>query len=282
MSKLTFLSGAALIFLSACTRTEWVASVGSQRISKADVELRREMMKVQNPSVTQKEALDQLIKYKVGSIILEEMGQKITQKDIMAELKQMKTESLGNSKLGELLKGYERTPSFSEVFLYPRMVENKLKNLYENDKAFNEKELANASSLLSRANQDPAKFETIAGEMGIPFLQGGFSEKEKSISWSVGRGVASTTINLPVEPWFAEKIKKEALSKTETGKISAEIMPLWLGYLVLRKDVGEKNAYAFSVAVAPRNPIWKWMSQKSYLIPVTKFESNLPGLKIAY
>lgn len=272
MSKLALMLGVMLTLLSACTRTVWVASVGNLRISQHDVEFRQEMFKLQSPHITKKEALDQLITYKVGTIILDEMGHKIRQQDIESELKQLKIEAIQNKSLGAVLRSYERNPSFSEIFLYPRMVENKIKSLYENDTAFNERELATASTLLGRAKQAPAKLETIAGEMGIPYFQGTFQEKGKSISWGAGRGMASASITLPVEAWFAQKLIREALSKIELGAIAPQIMPMWFGYLVVRRDLSEPNSFAFSVAVAPRKPKWMWVKQKSHLIPITKFD----------
>ncbi|NBT59810.1 hypothetical protein EBT16_13610, partial [bacterium] len=256
------------------TRTEWVASVGNQRISKQDVELRLEMVKLVNPKATQKEALDQLINYKVGNYILESMGQRISQQDVADQMEKLKTEGKTETKIATVLRNYQRNHSFSELFLYPRLVESKIRSLYENDKAFHDKEWAAASMLLVRAKADPAKLETIAAEMGVPFLQGQFNDLDKNIQWDPGRGLASSGINLPKEPWFATKLTNEVLSKTESGKIYPEVKTLWFGYLVLRKDPSEKTIHSFSVAVAPRKALWQWMNQKSFLIPVTKYDGS--------
>jgi len=259
-------------FLGCTKKTEWLASVGNQRISREDVELRKEMIRLSNPKVTTPEALKQLIDYKVGVEILQSMGNRINQKDISTELEKIRNESKKDNKTEALLKAYQHNPSFSELYLYPRIVSHKINWLYENDKAFHEKELGLASTLLTKAKAEPAKFEAFAAEMELPFLQGSFSEKDKQILWEIPRGLASTSVRLPKEAWFSQRIKNQFLSKTAPNQMFSEPQPFWFGYLILRRDPSEKNSYAFSVSVAPRKDKGKWIHQKSYWLPISKFD----------
>ena len=276
MSKLLSLVAIGLIALlnltSCINRTEWLASVGNQRISKHDVNLRYEMMKLANPKITQKEAMEQLISYKVRSEILAGLGQRITPQEIATEIETMKKEAKWDSKVAALLRGYQRNHSFSEVYLYPKIVDKKIKNIFDNDIVFHEKEISVASTLLNRSKADPTKLEMIAGEMGLPFFRGTFSEADKTIQWDTSRGIASSNFMLPKEPWFSGQLKKEVLSKTETGKIFPEMVPFWFGYLIVRREPSEKNSFDFSVSIAPRKALWEWVSQKSFLLPITRFD----------
>lgn len=274
--KLVFLfltSFFCLVCSLSCTkRTEWVASVGNQRISQADVELRKGIVRLSNPKTSSKEALQQLIEYKVGNEILQLLGHGISQKDLLQEIEKIKKEAKGNKSLAAVLRSYQHNPSFSEVYLYPRIVASKINELYENDKAFNEKELAVATTLLNKAKANPEKFEALAGEMGLPFFRGWFSEQEKEIVWETPRGLASADVKLPKEAWFSQKIKNEFLSKTGPQQVYGDPIPFWFGYLILRKDLAEKNAHAFSASVAPRKGRWTWVNQKSHWLPITKFD----------
>jgi len=264
-----------LLLSTGCTRSEWVASVGNQRISKNDVSLRLEMIRLLNPKATKTEALDQLINYKIGNEILEATGNRISQRDISGELEQIKKEAVRNPKLSSLLRAYQRNHSFSELFLYPRIVESKVLNLYENDKPFHEKDFTTASTLLNRTKADPSNFETITKEMGFPFFQGSIDSKDGALTWDMARGLASDKPKLPQESWFGQKLRNEYLNKMGTNQVFSEPIPFWFGYLILRKDPAEKNLIKFSASVTPRPGQWFWIKQKSFFVPVTRFDQTI-------
>ncbi|NBT57871.1 hypothetical protein EBT16_03705, partial [bacterium] len=65
MSKTVIFFALTLLTLTSCTRTQWVASVGGQRISKNAVELREKMMKTFDPAMNQKTATEQMINFEL-------------------------------------------------------------------------------------------------------------------------------------------------------------------------------------------------------------------------
>jgi len=261
-----------LILTPACNRTEWVASVGNQRISKADVDLKREMMRLSNPRASQKEALQQIIDYKLGYELLQGSGARITQKDVSDELNKVKNEAKKDKKTEALLRAYQRNHSFSELYLYPRIVASKISWLFENDKAFNEEELKIASTLISKSKADPAKFASFAADMNLPFFRGQIKNMGQGVEWEMLRSLASTNLSLPKEPWFASKFRNELLNKIEANRVFPEPVPFWFGFLVLRKEPSDRNSLVFSVAVIPRKGRSQWLSQKGFSLPVTRFD----------
>jgi len=275
----SFLLFSVSFFLASCTRPQFVAAVGTQRIFKRNVEAREKMMRFFDESINEQKATDQLISFEVRKYILQSKGFTISDSEVEDFLKSQKDEAKGNAQLAKFLETFEKDSKFREVYLFPQVVDKKIGEIYEKDVAFNKMEFDLANSLLSRAQAVPLKFESIAKELSIPFLRGTLHTASSTIEWESGKEVAGT-LKIPADrPWFVQSMKNNYLAKATSGKMVPQIWPLWFGYVILRNDQSTKDKDSFSMAVAPRKPRWQWEKENSLLIKVDKFDTNSPNKK---
>jgi len=257
--------------LTNCTRTEWVAAVGKQRISKADAEKRQKMMSYFDDSMNLKKASEQLVAYEVRNHILSSKGVELSEQELKDFLNKQKNEAKKNQKLAQFLQAFEKDPQFENLYVRPQLVDQKTGELYEKDNAFNQAELAKAQGLLAKAQQDPSQFEALSKEMSLPFLKVAANNKDSQIEWEAGRELASTS-GVPMDrPWFIQMIKNGLLSKAPAGKMVPELKPMWFGYMIVRHDGSSKDQFKFSLAVAPRKNRGMWEKQNSFTLNVTRF-----------
>jgi len=274
MSKALLSLALTLTALIGCTRTKWVAAVGNQRISKNTVELREKMMKVFDPNMNEKAALDQMIAFEVRKIILEGKGLSVSESELSAFLEGQRNEAKKNPTLASFLTTFEKDSSFKDVYLYPQVADKKVGDLYEKDAAFHKKELEFANLLLQKVQSEPARFEAIAKELSVSFLRGSLNNQTGMIEWEQDRDVASQSKVPADKAWFGNALRSNFLQKSELGKVAPAHWPLWFGYVIVRNDKSTKDSYQFSMVVAPRKGRWVWEKENSMMIQISHFKSN--------
>jgi len=271
LSRLSFLALLVCTFFG-CTRSEWVAAVGKQRIGKASVDQRLKMLKLVDDKANEKSVTEQLIAFEVRKHILNAKGLSVSDQEVSSLLAQLKKESSKNPRIAQLLNSYEKDPQFKELYLLPQLVEKKASELYEQDTAFHNKELNMVNNLMTRAQAEPNQFEAITKEMGLPFLKGTVDSSHFLITWETSRDVASAPKLPSDQPWFGRNLQEKYLAKTPVGKMVPQAWPIWFGYLVLRHDKTTKEGQSFSVSVLPRKGKNIWEKENSFPLSVNRFK----------
>jgi len=274
MSKTVIFFALTLLTLTSCTRTQWVASVGGQRISKNAVELREKMMKTFDPAMNQKTATEQMINFELRKKILESRGLTVSEGEVQAFLEFQRNEAKKNPTIAGFLKEFEKDPAFKEVYLYPQVAEKKARELFDKDEAFNKKEMETANLLMQKAQADTAHFENVAKDMGIPILKGVINASTGMIQWEAGREVASQSKVPGDKAWFGQGLKNNYLLKVEAGKMVPNLYPIWFGYLVMRSDKITKEELQFTMAIAPRRAQWMWEKEQTMTVNVLRFQTE--------
>lgn len=259
MSVLKFFAVVALMLVQVgCTKTQWVASIGNERISQTQAATRAEMMSFFDPKMNEKKALDQLISFKKTQLALKAKGVSITDEMLKSRLQSKKNQAKNNPALADFMKKFEGHSDLFSLYLMPEEASSRLGQLCQEDNVYHKAEFDKAQAVLEAAQKNPADFEKVAQSLSVPFLKGSFENKKWVLNWEKGRELASTNKSLEAN-WFSQKIKRDVLDKTEPEKMYSAIYPIHFGFLVFKKNNSEqKGMNHFSMAMVPRKSCSDW------------------------
>lgn len=243
---------------ASCTKTQWVASIGNERISQSEVSTRMEMMRFFDPAITEKKAMEQLISFKRNSLALKSKGVSVTDEMLKSRLQGKKNQAKNNPALANFMKKFENHPELFSLYLLPEETSARLGRLCREDSTYHQKEIEKAQSLLNEAQKNPAEFEKAAKSADVAYLRGSFENKKWVLNWEKGRELASSNRALAAR-WFSQKIKRDVLDKTESEKMFSAVYPIYFGFLIFKKEksVG-KDQYNFSMAMVQRKSCSDW------------------------
>ncbi|NBX76156.1 MAG: hypothetical protein EBQ92_06340 [Proteobacteria bacterium] len=268
----TLLVPLAFTFIVSCTGSKPVAMVGDKKITKNDVELRLSMMKVFNPQMNEKAAVEQLIRSETLLQILKNKGIEVKDQMVEMEMTKLKGTSKNNPKLEALMKDYGSKKKFKDLYIVPTLVEGlAFREAFQKDTVFHKEENEKMEKLLAAVKSNPSKLEESAKQMGVSLKKGVIKDKE-GLTWdSSDRDVAHMPV-LPSGVGFGQFFKKMVLEKTPTGKVSEKVETIGQLMAVVRNDSSSKDSSKFTVAMVARKNFGDWFNQNSQSIKVNRLE----------
>ncbi len=173
-----------LVLTSGCTGGKVVATVGSQKITRDDVNFRVSVMKMVSPSFSDKAALEQLIRSATLSEILKSRGVELSEKSIEDELERMKKASSNNPQMAKVFDEFGSKKKFKSLYIQPMLVDRlAFSSGYQKDEAFHQEETGKIQDLLKEAKANPSKFQELAKKMGLNYRKGSIQEKDGNLTW---------------------------------------------------------------------------------------------------
>ena len=262
----------ALAFIVSCTGSKPVAMVGEKKITKDDVALRLSMMKVFNPQMNEKVAIEQLIRSETLLQVLKSKGVEVKDQMVETEMSRLKGSSKNNPKLEALMKDYGSKRKFKDLYVVPSLVEGlAFREVFQKDATFHKDENEKMEKLLAAVKNNPSKLEEMAKQMGVALKKGVIKDKE-GLTWdSTDRDVAHMPA-LPSGVGFGQFFKKMLLEKTPTGKVSDKVESIGQIMAVVRNDSSSKDSSKFTVAMVARKNFGDWFNQNSQSIKVNRLE----------
>jgi len=262
----------ALAFIVSCTGSKPVAMVGEKKITKDDVALRLSMMKVFNPQMNEKVAMEQLIRSETLLQVLKSKGVEVKDQMVETEMSRLKGSSKNNPKLEALMKDYGSKRKFKDLYVVPSLVEGlAFREVFQKDATFHKDENEKMEKLLAAVKNNPSKLEEMAKQMGVALKKGVIKDKE-GLTWdSTDRDVAHMPA-LPSGVGFGQFFKKMLLEKTPTGKVSDKVESIGQIMAVVRNDSSSKDSSKFTVAMVARKNFGDWFNQNSQSIKVNRLE----------
>lgn len=260
----------SLVMTSGCTGGKVVATVGQQKITRADVDFRMEVMKVFSPSFNEKAALEQLIRSATLSEIMKSKGVAIGDKEVDEELERMKKLSANNPQMGKLFSEFGSKKRFKTLYIQPMLVDRMaFGSAYQKDDAFHKEEADKVETLIRDGKANPGRLEELAKKVGANFRKGSIQERDGNLSWEADRNVASP-VNLPQGAGLGQRWKSSLFEKASSGKVLETVENLGPYMMVMRLDSKDKNALKFSAAYVMKKSFGDWYNTNKANIQVVR------------
>jgi len=270
--ELCVVSFISVMLVVGCTRNPTLVEVGSEKISKKDVEMRLKAMAVFNPQQSQQMALEQLVRSYTLSEVLKKKGLSSLDASVEQEAKRIIESSKSNTKMAQVRDVFGRDEKmFRKVFVMP-MLADRLAYMegYLKDDEFHKAQKQKAEQFLAEAQKSPSGFEALAKKNGF-ILKRGIIGSEKGLVWESNQKEASS--NLPGGPFIAQQWKKLILDSTAPGKVASTMIEQGNMWFVL-KNIGpsskERGAIEIAAVVIAREPFNTWLVKNSALVTINR------------
>lgn len=276
MNKFAQLLVIPLTFISlvSCTGSKPVATVGSSKITKDDVGMRLSIMKVFNPQMNEKMAMEQLIRSATLVEILNSKGMKISDQMVEMEVSKLRGATKGNPKIETMMKEFGSKKKFKDVYIVPSLVEGMaFRDGFQKDEAFHKAENEKVASLLAAVKNNPSKLEETAKQMAMTLKKGTIREKD-GLTWEGSDRDVAHMPALPAGPGFGQYFKKNFLEKVPSGKVSPSVENFGQFMAVIRNDGGSKDSMKFSIALVTRRNFGEWFNENSKNVKVMRVEEK--------
>jgi hypothetical protein len=262
------------LWISSCNRNATLAEVGTETISKKDVDMKVKAMAAFSVKLDDKMALEQLINDYTLTEVLKKKNDPKLEALVDEELKKIDQSKLNDSQLAKVRGVFGGdTQSFKKLYLRP-MVASQLafSEGYMKDEDFHKTRKQQAETFLAEALKKPAAFEELAKKSGLHFQKG----KINSTLGLVWSSSADTSI-LPSGPRTAENWRKAALNTTAAGQISTKVIDEDRSWVVL-KNLGpsssEKGTTELAVVTIPKEPYRAWIEKQKESISIKRMANN--------
>jgi len=255
-----------------CTGSKPVATVGDKKITEGDVALRLEMMKVFNPQMNEKLALEQLIRSETLLQILKSKGVDIKDQMVETEISRLQAAAKNNQKLEALMKDFGSKKKFKELYIVPTIAEGlAFREAFQKDATFHKDENEKMDKILAVVKSSPSKLEEVAKQMGVILKKGSIKEKD-GLTWDSSERDVAHMPPLPSGVGFGQFFKKMVLEKTPVGKASEKVENMGQMMVVVRHDSSSKDSSKFTAAIVVRKNFGEWFNQNSQNIKISRME----------
>lgn len=268
----------AQLLFGGCTRNKTLAEVGSQAISKKDVELRMKAMSVFSSQQDEKIALEQLIRSYTIAEVLRKKGLKNLDSEIDAEAKRISDSAKSNPKMAEVIKSFGRDDAaFKKLFVLPMLADRlAYTDGYLKDDEFHKPQKEKAEQFLAEAQKNSGAFEDLAKKYGLAYRKGSV-DPIKGVIWETEK--KPSNINLPSGPYTAQQWKKAALDTTSSGKVAANLIDqgnFWVALKNSGSSGKEKSQVQIAAAAIFREPFGAWLEKNRSVVAVKRLADAAP------
>jgi len=274
--QVTVLSIILVPLLVGCNRNPTLVEVGSVQIGKKDVEMRRRAMSVFSPQLSQKIALEQLIRSYTLSELLKKKGVNNLDASVEQEAKRFTESGKSNPKIAQVRKVFgSDEQTFRKVFILPMLADRvAYMDGYLKDSEFHKTQKQKADDFLTEVQKNPKGFEALAKKNGY-VLKKGWLDSEKGLLWEPPREPASS--NLPGGTFIADQWKRSVLNQLDPGKIASTFIEQGNAWVLLKKiglSSSSKGSTEIAAVVVVREPFNVWIEKNRGLVPVTRISEQ--------